>query len=104
MFTTHNDDSSIGPFGHRVGTVKASKNDLRELFGEADHMLPKTSHAWMVEFDDGVRLTVRDHYGKNKHVANEKVVEWSVNGRSKKALNKLEELGFETHHYSGIGV
>lgn len=88
------EDVSIGGT-RRVGTVRASRKELRRHFGEPSGGYPKTTYHWAIRFPDGTVATIYDYHKSNRHASEDETVKWSIGGKNAEAAELLEFLGLE---------
>jgi hypothetical protein len=79
----------------RVGTVRASRKELRRHFGEPSNGYPKTTYHWSVRFPDGTVATIYDYRQSNRHASEDETVKWSVGGQNSDAIELLSFLGLD---------
>lgn len=79
----------------KVGTLRASRREIENLFGKPDTRMPKSTYHWSARFEDGTVMTVYDYYGTGRGVDADEEVEWSVGGYSEEAVTRLQFLGLE---------
>jgi hypothetical protein len=95
-FTTENVD--IGGTS-RIGTLKASRNELERQFGKPDTDYPKTTYHWQIRFPDGSVITIYDYRERNRFADGDDVREWSIGGRYASNADLLRYLGFDVEIY-----
>lgn len=94
LFDYETDGVGIGGT-RRVGTLKASKKELRRHFGEPSTSYPKSSAHWQVRFADGTVTTIYDYRESNRHAEDTETVEWSIGGQGEGSVELLKILGLE---------
>lgn len=92
------EDVNISGTG-RIGTLRASRNEIERQFGKPSGSYPKTTYHWQAEFPDGSVIRIYDYYGQNRHADADEKVEWSIGGRSAQNAKLLSILGFEVETY-----
>lgn len=92
------DEVNIGGTS-RIGTLRASRNEIERQFGKPSGSYPKTTYHWQVEFPDGSVITIYDYRKQNRYADSDEKVEWSIGGRSARNVKLLSILGFEVETY-----
>lgn len=88
-------DEDVGFRGtRRVGTLRStSRKELRRHFGEPDGPFGKITYQWVVRFPGGTVATIYDYHKSNRHVSEDKPVDWNIGGRDSEAVELLSYLG-----------
>lgn len=80
---------------HRIGTLRASRQELERQFGEPDTGYPKSTYHWQVRFPDGSVVTIYDYRKSNQFADADENREWSIGGRTEGNVKLLRVLGFD---------
>ena len=95
-FTT--EDVGIGGT-HRIGTLRASREEITRQFGEPDTGFPKSTYHWQVRFPDGSVVTIYDYRERNRFADADEIREWSIGGRDTGNVELLSFLGFDVETF-----